>query len=84
MRKCLHIYKYYLHPVFGFMNVRIQTWFPLSARISRQLRLLRDHGLIRKVPKSYRYQLTDKGTTLVAALQAVRNATLERLDALAA
>jgi hypothetical protein len=56
----------------------------LSARISRQLRLLRDHGLIRKVPKSYRYQLTDKGTTLVAALQAVRNATLERLDALAA
>jgi DNA-binding HxlR family transcriptional regulator len=36
------------------------------------------------VPKSYRYQLTDKGTTLVAALQAVRNATLERLDALAA
>jgi DNA-binding HxlR family transcriptional regulator len=56
----------------------------LSARISRQLRLLRDHGLIRKVPKSYRYRLTDKGRTLVAALQAVRNASLERLGALAA
>jgi DNA-binding HxlR family transcriptional regulator len=40
--------------------------------------------LIRKVPKSYRYRLTDKGRTLVAALQAVRNASLERLGALAA
>jgi hypothetical protein len=33
MRKCLHIYKYYLHPAFGFMNVRIQTWFPFSIQV---------------------------------------------------
>jgi hypothetical protein len=27
---CLHIYHYYLHPVFGFMHVRLQTWLPFS------------------------------------------------------
>ena len=32
-RKCLHIYKYYLHPLFGFMNARIQTWFPFNIQI---------------------------------------------------
>jgi hypothetical protein len=32
-RKCLHIYKYYLHPRFGFMNARIQTWFPFNIQI---------------------------------------------------
>lgn len=31
--KCLHIYKYYLHPRFGFMNARIQTWFPFNIQI---------------------------------------------------
>jgi len=32
-RKCLHIYKYFLHPRFGFMNARIQTWFPFNVQI---------------------------------------------------
>lgn len=32
-RKCLHLYKYFLHPVFGFMNARIQTWFPFNVQI---------------------------------------------------
>jgi hypothetical protein len=27
-RKCLHLYHYHIHPVFGFMHARIQTWFP--------------------------------------------------------
>lgn len=31
--KCLHLYKYFLHPRFGFMNVRIQTWFPFNIQI---------------------------------------------------
>ncbi len=30
---CLHIYHYLIHPVFGFMNVRLQTWFPLRIQI---------------------------------------------------
>ena len=28
LRKCLHLYHYQIHPVFGFMHARIQTWFP--------------------------------------------------------
>jgi len=32
-RMCLHIYHYLIHPVFGLMNARIQTWFPLSIQI---------------------------------------------------
>jgi len=32
-RMCLHIYQYLIHPLFGFMNIRLQTWFPLSIQI---------------------------------------------------
>jgi hypothetical protein len=32
-RKCLFLYQYWQHPVFGFMNARIQTWFPFAAQI---------------------------------------------------
>jgi hypothetical protein len=32
-RKCLHIYQYYRHPMLGFMNARIQTWFPFNIQI---------------------------------------------------
>lgn len=28
--KCLHLYHYFLDPVFGFMYARIQTWFPFT------------------------------------------------------
>jgi hypothetical protein len=31
--KCLHLYKYFLHPAFGFMNVRLQTWFPFDIQV---------------------------------------------------
>ena len=32
-RKCLHVYHYYIHPVFGFMQGRLQTWFPFNIQI---------------------------------------------------
>lgn len=32
-RKCLHLYQYGIHPVFGFMHARIQTWFPFHIQI---------------------------------------------------
>ena len=32
-RKCLHLYHYLQHPVFGFMHVRVQTWFPFQVQI---------------------------------------------------
>jgi hypothetical protein len=33
VRKCLFLYHYLVHPVFGFLNARIQTWFPCSIQI---------------------------------------------------
>jgi len=32
-RKCLFLYHYWMHPVFGFMNARIQSWFPFPVQI---------------------------------------------------
>ena len=29
-RKCLFVYQYWMHPVFGFMSARLQTWFPFT------------------------------------------------------
>ena len=40
----------------------------LAARISRHLRLLREHGLIKKLPNQHKYMLTDKGRLLTTAL----------------
>jgi hypothetical protein len=56
----------------------------LSARVSRHLRLLRDHGLIRKLPNRHRYQLTDKGRQLTTALNSMLATSTEQLLAMAA
>jgi len=32
-RKCLHLYWYLIHPEFGWMHVRIQTWAPYAIHI---------------------------------------------------
>jgi hypothetical protein len=56
----------------------------LSARVSRHLRLLRDHGLIRKLPNRHRYHLTDKGRQLTTALHAMLSASTEQLLEMAA
>jgi len=31
--KCLHLYHYFIHPQFGFMHVRLQTWFPFTMQV---------------------------------------------------
>ena len=51
----------------------------LAARITRHLRLLRDHGLIRKVPNRRQYQLTSKGSRFVTALSAMLGASTQQL-----
>ena len=33
IRQCTFLYHYLIHPEFGFMNARIQTWFPFSIQI---------------------------------------------------
>jgi hypothetical protein len=50
-----------------------------SAAVTRQLRLLRAHGLIHKVPKTHRYLVSDAGRRAITALLAARNASAEEL-----
>ncbi len=47
----------------------------LCGRVSRQIRLLRAHGLVRKVPHTHRYVLTKKGMQLYPLVR-----SFERLD----
>jgi hypothetical protein len=49
----------------------------LSARISRHLRLLRDHGVIRKLPRQNKYQLTEKGRKLTTLISVLLGASTE-------
>jgi hypothetical protein len=32
-RKCSFLYHYYLHPQFGWMHVRLQSWFPFEIQV---------------------------------------------------
>jgi hypothetical protein len=56
----------------------------LSSRISRHLRLLREHGLIKKLPNQHRYTLTAKGRLLATALTQFLGAKVSDLSKLAA
>lgn len=61
-----------------------RTTKQLSAKISRQLRLLRDHGLLRKLPRQKKYILTPKGQKLTTALNAMLAASIQQLMDIAA
>jgi len=50
-----------------------------SGRVSRLLVLLRAHGLIQKIPKTHRYQVTTRGREQIAAILAARAAGVEKL-----
>ncbi|HEY6372358.1 MAG TPA: hypothetical protein VIX37_17410 [Candidatus Sulfotelmatobacter sp.] len=50
-----------------------------SARVSRQIRLLRAHGLIRKVAHENRYHVTKSGRQIITAVLAARQATVSQL-----
>ena len=32
-RRCLHVYFYYMDREFGWMHVRLQTWFPFAIQV---------------------------------------------------
>jgi hypothetical protein len=50
-----------------------------SAAVTRKLRLLRAHGLIKKVPRTHRYVLTDRGRQIITTLLAARSADAQTL-----
>jgi len=53
-----------------------------SAAISRKLRLLRAHGLIQKVPRTHRYQVTDTGRTILVAVLTTARTSVNQLNQL--
>ena len=55
-----------------------------SGAATRKLRLLRAHGLLKKVSGTHRYVLTSKGREITTALLAARQADVDQLTKLAA
>jgi hypothetical protein len=53
-------------------------------KVTRLIQLLRAHGLVRKVSKTHRYQVTPKGRETLTALLASRTASTRKLTELAA
>ena len=51
-----------------------------SGQVTRRLQLLRAHGLIRKIPKSHRYQATAAGKKLASAMAYAEGASLKALS----
>jgi len=55
-----------------------------SARISRALRLLRAHHLVKKIARTHRYHLTDRGRQIVTALLQAQDVSIAKLTEIAA
>jgi hypothetical protein len=54
-----------------------------SAVVTRMIRMIRAHGLVRKVPRTHRYIVTEKGRTAITALLSARQADTAKLAAAA-
>ena len=50
-----------------------------AAAVTRQLRLLRAHGLIQKVPRTHRYMVSEAGRRAITAVLAARNSCADEL-----
>jgi hypothetical protein len=82
------------HAINGFRNDDLRRWlYPASepdrrktdaGRTTRRIRLLRAHGLIRKVPRVNRYVLTDKGRKFSVALMTASALEIKELTERAA
>jgi len=53
-----------------------------SASVSRRLRMLRAHGLIRKVPRTHRYHVNPDARTMLVALLTAARTTLNQVNQL--
>jgi hypothetical protein len=69
--------------LFGAAEVSPEERRRQGAKVTRLLRLLRAHGLVAKVAKTHRYQLTDRGRTTITALQIAQQTPTDQLAALA-
>jgi hypothetical protein len=56
----------------------------VCAKVTYLLRLLREHKIIRRLPKTRKYRLTPKGAKIIATISLTQNATTEQLNKTAA
>jgi hypothetical protein len=78
-RELVHIFYPHLDDFSSEKEKKIAT-----SRITRKIRLLRAHGLIRKVPCSYRYVVSKKGNEIIPAILGYRECTLMNIFKVAA
>lgn len=75
-RKCSHFYFYYDHPRFGFMHLRLQTWFPFQIDLCLNGR----HWLARQLDRAgIAYQKKDNTFLRVADLERAQQFLDEQL-----
>jgi hypothetical protein len=75
---CIHYYFYWIHPELGLIHVRVPTWLPLRlhwqfpelsrSQITRLLKRLRLHGLLRKIGHTYTYYITRLGRQVLMSV----------------
>ena len=53
-----------------------------SAAVSRKLRMLRAHGIIKKVPRTHRYLVTDAGLPIIIAVLTTARTSVNQLNRL--
>ena len=69
------------HALFAGQASTVKEKRRRSAAASRWLRLLRAHGLIRKVPGRHRYLPTERGRELITLVLTAQHADVEKLAA---
>jgi hypothetical protein len=75
-RKCSHLYFYYDHPRFGFMHLRLQTWFPFQVNLCLNGR----HWLARQLDQAaIAYQKKDNTFLRIADLHRAQQLMAEQL-----
>jgi hypothetical protein len=64
--------------IYGFQNKTLQQYLPYlkSGQISRLLKRLRVHGIIKKVGRTYKYYLTRLGQKAIVTAQKLKEAVL--------
>lgn len=65
-RKCLHYYFYYLDPVYGFMFVKLQTWFPFTITV-----YINGHELMKNVfeKEGISYAMYDNSFSFISDIE---------------
>jgi hypothetical protein len=69
--------------LFGAVGTLLAERRRRSAWVSRKLRMLRAHGLIQKVPRTHRYQVTAAGRAILVAVLASAKASVHQLNQVA-